>query len=153
VGAESSGCSTGLQYVEDSTPPERRSAPDRRPRSLRGRTRASSSRRATGSRFACHLHEPGFQPCVSPATYPALPAGARGRSPPRGAAGNDRLTDHNGRDVFSGGAGNETIDARDTTLAGRRARDTVRCAAGTRDVALVDRRDLVLRDCERIARR
>ncbi len=69
-----------------------------------------------------------------------------------GAAGNDRLTDHSGRDSFSGGSGNDVIDARDTSLAGRRVRDTVSCGPG-RDRVLADRRDRVLRDCERITRR
>jgi hypothetical protein len=69
-----------------------------------------------------------------------------------GAAGDDRLTDRSGRDSFSGGGGNDTIDARDTSLAGRRGRDTVGCGPG-RDRALVDRRDRVLSDCERISRR
>jgi hypothetical protein len=69
-----------------------------------------------------------------------------------GAAGNDLLMDRSGRDSFSGGAGNDTINARDTSLAGRRVRDTVSCGPG-RDRAIVDRRDAVLRDCERISRR
>lgn len=69
-----------------------------------------------------------------------------------GAAGNDRLTDRVGRDSFSGGGGNDTIDARDASLAGRRVRDTVTCGPG-RDRVLADRRDAVLRDCERITRR
>lgn len=69
-----------------------------------------------------------------------------------GAAGNDRLTDHSGRDSFFGGSGNDTIDARDVSLAGRRIPDTVSCGPG-RDRAFVDRRDRVLRDCERVSRR
>ena len=79
--------------------------------------------------------------------------GERGNDRMSGEAGNDRLTDSSGRDSFSGGAGNDRIDARDTSIPGRRARDTVQCGSGTRDVAVVDRRDIVLRDCERIARR
>ena len=70
-----------------------------------------------------------------------------------GAAGNDRLTDRSGRDTFSAGAGNDVVDARDTSLAGRRVPDTVGCGAGRLDRALVDRRDRVLRDCERVSRR
>jgi hypothetical protein len=69
-----------------------------------------------------------------------------------GAAGNDRLTDYSGRDDFSGGAGNDVVDARDSSAAGRRVADAVRCGAG-RDVASVDRRDRVSRDCERVVRR
>jgi hypothetical protein len=70
-----------------------------------------------------------------------------------GNSGNDRLTDTSGRDVFSAGAGTDRINARDSTRAGRRLRDTVRCGAGRRDLALVDRRDTVSRDCEIVLRR
>ena len=69
-----------------------------------------------------------------------------------GDAGADRLIDANGRDVFDGGAGDDRIDARDATPAGRRVPDTVRCGAGSRDVAFADRRDLVALDCETIRR-
>jgi hypothetical protein len=77
--------------------------------------------------------------------------GGSGNDRLAGAAGNDRLTDRSGRDNLSGGAGNDTIDARDSSGAGRRVADTVRCGAG-RDVASVDRRDRVSRDCERVRR-
>jgi Ca2+-binding RTX toxin-like protein len=70
-----------------------------------------------------------------------------------GDAGNDRLTDTSGRATFSGGLGNDRIDARDSTPLGRRAPDTVACGPGRRDVALVDRSDVVRRDCERVVRR
>jgi hypothetical protein len=79
--------------------------------------------------------------------------GDAGRDRLAGGSGDDRLSDSSGRDRFSGGAGNDTIDARDATLAGRRIADTVRCGSGTRDVALVDRIDIVARDCERVRRR
>jgi hypothetical protein len=275
-----SDCSTSsLTYFEDSTAPETTigSGPES-PVPAAASVRFEFSASEPGSRFECHLHDPGFQPCTSPATFPARPAGssattaqltdraidragnedaspaARGYTiagatvtpppppPPAavaplltgctlrivaisgtpandtidgtarsdillgkagndllsglagndclygeagddrlrggsgsdrlfggpgadrlegesgndrmvGAAGNDRLTDRVGRDSFSGGAGNDTINARDTSLSGRRLRDTVTCGAGTRDVALVDRHDAVLRDCERISRR
>jgi Ca2+-binding RTX toxin-like protein len=70
-----------------------------------------------------------------------------------GEAGADRLADHSGRDSFSGGAGNDHIDARDTTALGRRTPDTVSCGSGRYDVVLADRRDRVNHDCERIIRR
>ncbi len=69
-----------------------------------------------------------------------------------GGTGADALIDGDGLDVFTGGRGNDRIDARDTRAAGRRRADTVRCGAG-RDLARVDRRDRVARDCELILRR
>ena len=80
-------------------------------------------------------------------------AGGAGADVLDGGGGDDRLSDTAGRDRFSGGAGNDTIVARDASLAGRRIADTVRCGAGSRDLALVDRRDRVARDCERVRRR
>ena len=50
-----------------------------------------------------------------------------------------------GKDKLFGGAGNDTLDARDGK------RDTVDCGAGRRDLARVDRRDRVRR-CERVKR-
>lgn len=82
-----------------------------------------------------------------------LLTGEGGNDRMAGGAGNDFLTDHVGLDQLSGGAGNDTIDARDTSARGRRGRDIVRCGAGTRDIAVVDRRDRVSRDCERVRRR
>ena len=275
AGGTTSACSTSsLTYVEDSTPPETTiTAGPAATVSASSTVRFEFASSEAGSRFECHLHVPGFQPCSSPSTYPALPAGSSSGSPtlqvraidragnedgstarrsytvtasstpppppsaslrpgctlrvaaiagtaaantingtPRsdvilgragndllrglagsdclygeagndrlrggsgadrllggpgadrlegesgndrmtGAAGNDRLTDHSGRDTFTAGAGNDRVDARDTAPLGRRVRDTVSCGTGTRDVALADRRDLVLRDCERITRR
>ena len=75
-------CSTSsLTYVEDSTDPETTitSGPA-------GTVPADSSVRfefassEPGSRFECHLHEPGYQPCSSPATFPARPAGSSASS-------------------------------------------------------------------------
>jgi hypothetical protein len=79
--------------------------------------------------------------------------GEAGNDRMTGGAGNDFLTDHIGRDLFSGGAGNDTIDARDKSALGRRVRDVVRCGGGARDIAVVDRRDRVSPDCERVRRR
>ena len=63
------------------------------------------------------------------------------------------LSDAAGRDRFSGDGGNDRIDARNGTAAGRRGVDDVRCGTGNRDIALVDPRDRVSRDCERVTRR
>ena len=75
-------CSTSsLTYVEDSTAPETAisSGPAGTvPAGASVRFEFSSSEPA--SRFECHLHEPGFQPCASPATFPALPAGSTARN-------------------------------------------------------------------------
>ena len=48
-----------------------------------------------------------------------------------------------GGDVICGGAGADTIDARDGT------RDSVDCGGGSRDRAIVDRKDRV-EDCETV---
>ena len=69
-----------------------------------------------------------------------------------GGGGGDRLSDSSGRDNFLGGPGNDTIDARDANRFGRSLPDSVRCGPG-RDTVLVDRRDRVARDCERVRRR
>lgn len=78
--------------------------------------------------------------------------GGRGNDRLRGDAGADRLSDKRGTDHFSGGGGNDVIYARDATPRDRRRPDHVRCGRG-RDVASVDRRDRVARDCERVRRR
>jgi Ca2+-binding RTX toxin-like protein len=64
-----------------------------------------------------------------------------------GGTGNDRLLGGPGRDTLSGGAGNDRLESRDSV------RDQVSCGAGRKDVAIVDRRDVVNRDCETIRRR
>jgi DNA-binding beta-propeller fold protein YncE len=69
-----------------------------------------------------------------------------------GGAGNDRLTDRRGSATLSGGAGADRIDARDTSPGSRRRPDTIRCGHG-RDLALVDARDRVAADCERVIRK
>jgi hypothetical protein len=69
--------------------------------------------------------------------------GGRGADVLDGGAGNDRLTGGFDRDRMSGGAGNDRI----VSVDGKR--DTVDCGAG-RDVATVDRRDSVRRNCERV---
>jgi Ca2+-binding RTX toxin-like protein len=63
-----------------------------------------------------------------------------------GSSGNDRLTGGAGKNRYSGGAGKDTISARN------KVRETIDCGAG-RDVAVVDRRDKVKRNCERVKRR
>jgi hypothetical protein len=60
----------------------------------------------------------------------------------------DRLIDHRGRDAFHGSFGRDRIDARDG------GRDYVRCGESVdtaRDVAIVDRRDVVI-NCEKVMR-
>jgi Tol biopolymer transport system component len=63
-----------------------------------------------------------------------------------GLGGADMIIGGRGRDGLFGEDGNDRIDARDGAF------DVVGCGAG-RDTALVDRRDLVGVDCERVARR
>ena len=70
-----------------------------------------------------------------------------------GGAEDDVLIDHSGRDTLVGGAGDDRVDARDRRAAGRRVADTIRCGAGRLDIAIVDRRDRVARDCEFVLRR
>jgi RTX calcium-binding nonapeptide repeat (4 copies) len=77
----------------------------------------------------------------------------------RGGPGSDRLKTGCGDDLLAGGAGNDSINARDPSKKklggslGRRLRDYVNCGGG-RDVARVDRKDLVSQSCEiEIARR
>lgn len=79
--------------------------------------------------------------------------GGAGDDVSSGGAGDDVLVDRSGRDTFVGGAGDDRIDARDRRRAGRRVADRVRCGAGRLDIAIVDRRDRVARDCEFVIRR
>jgi Thrombospondin type 3 repeat/RTX calcium-binding nonapeptide repeat (4 copies) len=69
--------------------------------------------------------------------------GAAGKDALLGNAGKDRLNGGRGRDLLKGNAGNDRIKAADSR------RDKVRCGAG-RDRAIVDRRDKVARNCERV---
>ena len=71
--------------------------------------------------------------------------GGRGADTLKGGDGEDRLTGGFDRDRMSAGAGNDHI----VSVDGKR--DTVDCGAG-RDVATVDRRDSVRRNCERVIR-
>ena len=64
-----------------------------------------------------------------------------------GGLGNDRLVGGPGLDTLLGGAGNDRFESRDGV------RDRVSCGAGKRDLAIVDRKDIVSRDCERVRRR
>jgi Ca2+-binding RTX toxin-like protein len=74
--------------------------------------------------------------------------GGAGNDQLRGGPGADRLTGGPGIDTHQGGAGNDVIDALD--LAG--VRDVVSCGDGT-DTVPANRSDIVLPDCERVARR
>lgn len=69
--------------------------------------------------------------------------GGRGADDLRGESGNDRLVGGFDADRLSGGPGNDRI----TSVDGER--DTVDCGSG-RDVAIVDRRDRVRSNCERV---
>ena len=62
-----------------------------------------------------------------------------------GGLGDDRIDGALGSDVLLGGPGNDTLLAKDGY------RDTLDCGPG-RDVAAVDRRDRVIRNCERVLR-
>lgn len=64
-----------------------------------------------------------------------------------GGTGNDVVHGGVGKDRLSGDAGADIVDARDA-----KPGDTVKCGAG-RDVAYVDRGDIVARDCEKVVRR
>jgi Ca2+-binding RTX toxin-like protein len=64
-----------------------------------------------------------------------------------GGAGADRLVGGPGRDTLLGGIGNDRLESRDGV------RDQVNCGPGKQDVAIVDRKDVVARDCETIRRR
>jgi hypothetical protein len=79
--------------------------------------------------------------------------GGTGNDTVDGGAGRDHLSDADGRDTFAAGAGNDLVDARDTSRAGRRIADRVSCGSGRYDVALVDAADRVASDCERVRRR
>jgi Tol biopolymer transport system component len=72
--------------------------------------------------------------------------GRRGRDTLVGGDGNDRLRGGSGADVMMGGRG------RDVVIAWDRFRDRIACGPG-RDRVVVDRRDRVSKDCERISRR
>jgi RTX calcium-binding nonapeptide repeat (4 copies) len=71
----------------------------------------------------------------------------------RGGPGNDKLRTGCGEDLLAGGSGNDRIDARDPSKKslggslGSDLRDYVICGGG-RDVAKVDRKDLVAEGCE-----
>ena len=70
-----------------------------------------------------------------------------------GGGGDDRLADDRGRDRFAGGPGDDRIDARDRSRSARTVPDRVDCGPGSADVAIVDRRDRVAGNCERVRRR
>ncbi len=64
----------------------------------------------------------------------------------RGDGGRDRIDGGGGADRLLGGGGNDRIKAADKG----RNRDVVKCGAGSKDRAIVDRRDKVARSCERV---
>jgi TolB protein len=72
--------------------------------------------------------------------------GRRGSDTLVGGDGNDRLRGGSGADVLIGGRG------RDVVIAWDRFRDRVSCGPG-HDSVVVDRRDRVAGDCERVSRR
>jgi Ca2+-binding RTX toxin-like protein len=63
----------------------------------------------------------------------------------RGGDGNDLIDGGGGNDLLSGQGGDDTIAARDGRI------DVVACGGGT-DSVTADRRDVVARDCESVAR-
>lgn len=63
-----------------------------------------------------------------------------------GGVGNDRLVGGAGRDALQSGPGNDRLESRDGT------RDQVSCGTGKSDLAIVDRKDAVGRDCETVRR-
>jgi Tol biopolymer transport system component len=68
----------------------------------------------------------------------------------RGGEGSDRLDGGEGDDRINGGPGRDTIDGGlgwDAIVAGDHEVDRIRCGPG-RDIAWVDRNDIVARDCE-----
>lgn len=71
--------------------------------------------------------------------------GKKGQDRLYGGKGPDLIAGGPGRDLLSGGPGNDRILARDGY------RDVVRCGAGRKDVAIVDRKDVV-RGCEKVKR-
>jgi Ca2+-binding RTX toxin-like protein len=72
--------------------------------------------------------------------------GGKGKDALRGDAGNDTLTGGAGKNSYSGGAGKDRVNARN------KVRETIDCGKG-RDIATVDKRDKVKRNCERVKRR
>lgn len=70
-------------------------------------------------------------------------AGFSGDDDILGLAGDDELYGGEGRDVVLGGAGDDFIETKDGAV------DFVACGSGD-DVASVDLRDLVARDCETV---
>lgn len=70
--------------------------------------------------------------------------GRRGEDCLAGQGGRDLLNGGPGRDELRGGKGNDRLRARD------RERDLVSCGKGKRDRARVDRKDEVLKSCERV---
>jgi hypothetical protein len=68
-----------------------------------------------------------------------------------GGRGADQISGGRGADRLYGGAGNDRLNggSGDDRLSGGPGRDTLRCGPGS-DTALVDSRDLIATDCERV---
>jgi RTX calcium-binding nonapeptide repeat (4 copies) len=78
----------------------------------------------------------------------------------RGGRGNDRLEAGVGADTLDGGAGHDVLlggRGSDTIISADGERDRIECGTNVRgperDVARIDGRDVVARDCERVLRR
>ena len=74
-------------------------------------------------------------------------SGGGGNDAITGSGGKDKLSGGSGKDKLSGGSGNDRISARDGK------RDRVNCGGGRKDVAIVDAKDKVSRNCEKVRRR
>jgi Ca2+-binding RTX toxin-like protein len=71
--------------------------------------------------------------------------GDAGRDLVDGGTGNDKLTGGKDTNTYRGGAGNDTVNARNSK------KETVDCGKGSKDVATVDKADVVKR-CETVKR-
>jgi Ca2+-binding RTX toxin-like protein len=112
VGVTSLCSTSSLTYVEDSTSPETTidSGPDATV-AAGGTVRFEFSSNEPGSHFECHLHDAGFQPCSSPATFPARPTGSSASS----ATLQVRAIDRAGNEDASPAARSYAIGAASTT--------------------------------------
>jgi hypothetical protein len=87
-----------------------------------------------------------------PATAPARTITGTGkRDVIHGGKGADRISGGRGADRLYGGAGNDRLNGGpgDDRLNGGAGKDRLRCGSGS-DTALVDTRDLIATDCERV---
>jgi len=87
-----------------------------------------------------------------PASAPARTITGTGkRDVIHGGKGADRLSGGRGADRLYGGAGNDRLNGGpgDDRLNGGAGKDTLRCGSGS-DTAVIDSRDLIATDCERV---